>query len=194
MISQLPGNFRVDKLLCEACDVVCLDCAVRRLESPLVPAKVPIDPGFVFASGGSSDLSQAKSQRMQKSQASQSLCHYAVVEPSLLPALCCSRLRVEDNQSVHRHLYKDRNTGHRRIQDDCSGRDERCGDRKDRFACRTRTVKTRVITGETVDQVYVAQQLVIRRCEIAGLAIVGGCQWSAGVWVNVSFCEPMLFR
>ena len=93
MISQLPGNFCVDKLLCEARDVVCLDCAVRRLESPLVPAKIPIDPGFVFASRGSSDLSQAKSQRMQKSQASQSLCHYAVVEPSLLPALCCSRLQ-----------------------------------------------------------------------------------------------------
>ena len=44
MISQLPGNFCVDKLLCEARDVVCLDCAVRRLESPLVPAKIPIDP------------------------------------------------------------------------------------------------------------------------------------------------------
>ena len=95
MISQLPGNFRVDKLLCEARDVVCLDCAVRRPRALSYRRRYQSTQDSVFASGGSSDLSQAKSQRMQKSQASQSLCHYAVVEPSLLPALCCSRLRVK---------------------------------------------------------------------------------------------------
>ena len=71
-----------------------------------------------------------------------------------------------------------------RIQDDCRGRDECCGDRKDQFACRARTVKSRVIIGEAVDPIYVAQQLVIRRCELVGRASVGGGEWIAGVWVK----------
>src|SRR5512144_1920623 len=118
MIFQLFRNLGVDKSLCEACDIAWLNRAVWGIKSPFVPPKIPLDPGLVATSGRNGDLGQAKPERMQEMQASQSLCHDAIVEPSLLPALCRSRLRVEDNQPVDRHLHKKGNAGNRRIYDD----------------------------------------------------------------------------
>src|ERR1700730_7514899 len=104
MIVQLVRNFRIGKLLCEARDITCMNCAARRVESPFVAADIPLDPGILMAGEWSGLLRQGKFHPMEESYASQSLSNHSVVQPTLLPALCGPGHRVEENQAVYQHL------------------------------------------------------------------------------------------